>query len=408
MKYISLFVICLFLIVGCNEENITSSKNNSEITLNVSLSKISDSNTCFDKPSEITRIVLTVTGPDMSEISRNLNISGNVATGSVTVPKGADRTFYIEGFDPANTQLFSGETTRDIRNDAETIQITANWIHEFVGLNVELPSLNINTVRADISGDGIQDVIERGLGISGTQAYANLDLPRGEKNVTIHAGYNNGSLLFEFFTGFYAFNLIQSGQTHTIDIGVNEDNQGQFYWHDNSFEGTAWGNQLDLLVVGFDVSSYNPVYVKTVIFEELSWGGNIGDFQVALYDGWNISTNNKFMSVQISPDGDRRYAFNLNYGSPHDGFFDGLILAGIRYLSTSLYPDLAYDTNGEISMSCFRYSYANSNWITLDNGDLGITLVVKFPSGATAELKPSKIKNIQTFARQSIKGKNSK
>jgi hypothetical protein len=63
---------------------------------------------------DVARVSVTVSGPGMDTIARDLTIQGSQATGTLTVPAGQDRTFSVDARDSQGTVLASGSRTIDL------------------------------------------------------------------------------------------------------------------------------------------------------------------------------------------------------------------------------------------------------------------------------------------------------
>jgi hypothetical protein len=62
----------------------------------------------------VARVTVTVSGPGMDSMTKDLTIQGNQATGTLTVPAGQDRTFSVQALDAQGTVLASGSRTIDL------------------------------------------------------------------------------------------------------------------------------------------------------------------------------------------------------------------------------------------------------------------------------------------------------
>ncbi len=123
-------LICLALY--CSREMPVAGKNgNSNISFNISVnvSNREINNTGpLAKVNDITRVVVTVSGPDMDMMTKNLSGDGETFTGSISVPKGDNRTFEIKARDAAGIDQFDGSVTQNIQNDNESISIELDHI----------------------------------------------------------------------------------------------------------------------------------------------------------------------------------------------------------------------------------------------------------------------------------------
>ncbi len=62
----------------------------------------------------VAQVAVTVSGPGMTTMTRNLTIQGNQATGTLTVPAGEDRRFSVEAKDADGGVLATGSRTVDL------------------------------------------------------------------------------------------------------------------------------------------------------------------------------------------------------------------------------------------------------------------------------------------------------
>lgn len=392
MKTISILLTLAFfvLMISCNKDTVgidNEFQSNIQIQVNVENPSLG-----LSKPAgttTITAVRVTVNGPDMSEIVKNLTISGNQASGTLTIPKGVDRHFLVEGLDNSLV-LFRGETTKDLNNDKETVTINATWLSSPVEISTQVPSPNINDVSAFIGGDGLSDAIFVNMPIVGEMAVQNLDLPRGDKNIQVIASVIAGGVVFDLFGG--QKNVKISPDPVQISVPVNPITQyeQQLAWHDGGFETTQYSTVMgDVFAAGFDVSGMGPVYLKSIEFN-LIWGGNAGDYRIVIFDDFDPAIGLKFRSAPLPPENDGWIHKEIIWDPPEKGRFDTIILAGIEYASNNGWPEIGYDTT-DPSESSFYYDSSQSTWFYMSDGDFGITVIVQTATGQTIKLKPSHI-----------------
>ena len=137
MKKLLLLIISLMFVFSCSIINpIDNGTSDSAIQLQInfdnSVSNVTASNKLqknLNTTSSIERVAVIVTAPDIERaIDKDLQFNASKATGTITVPKGNNRTFRIEGFDDENFLQFEGETTKNIKSDKENVNITVQWI----------------------------------------------------------------------------------------------------------------------------------------------------------------------------------------------------------------------------------------------------------------------------------------
>ena len=393
-----LFVFSLsILLISCNKDTVGI---NDEFQSNIQIQiNIEEVNPGLPKPMNLTTITtvrVTVNGPGMSEINKNLSISGNQATGTLTIPKGENRHFLVEGLDN-NIVLFSGETTKTLSNDKETVIINANWLSTQVELNAPIPSPNINLVTALITGDGISNPMEINMPIVGNTAIKNLNIPRGDKHIEVIASTVAGEVVFDLFSGQKNVKLNQDPAQVTVPLDPITEGEQQMAWHDGSFEETRYSTVTgNILAAGFDVSGMGPVYIKSISMH-LTWQGYSGDYRIVILDDFDLGLGLRFRSAPLPPENDGWVNWNLNWDPPENGRFDNIVIAGIEYASPNGWPEVGFDVTNP-SESSFYYDSSQSSWFAMSDGDFGITVTVQTAVGTTKNLKPTVIiaNNIQT------------
>lgn len=70
----------------------------------------------------LVRVELVVTGPGMIELSMDLVLNGETASGAVNVPVGPDRVFTLNGYASDGTLLYTGSQEADVVT-GETIRV---------------------------------------------------------------------------------------------------------------------------------------------------------------------------------------------------------------------------------------------------------------------------------------------
>lgn len=402
MKSVLTFLAILLLIFECTREDLVNPEA-SISTINLEIKFTDDQNNLskINSPLRVANVRVRVTGPDMAEITRNLTISGNRATGTLEVPKGPNRKFVVEGLDDQNNVLLRGEGTKDLNNDTESITILANWLQTSLKLSVPVPRPYINLVTTFIEGDGlggethVEDLI-----IQGNVASKTFNMPRGEKNIFILESVLAGQLIFEFYATSVVENLVSS--SFNIDIPLDYlytkiEMEDTLRLHDYHFEQyvPAPGRISigDIYAAGFDVSDIFPVFFKSIRIEWIRWDGNLGNYRLVILDGSDPDANARFISVPYDPKiphPDNRKQWVIPWNSPEEGIFDGTIIAGIQYESDTGYPHIGYDTSNP-SLSSYWYDAPTNSWFFLNDGDFAISIVVQTPLGQQVELQPGRI-----------------
>jgi len=403
MRPVLIFLATLLLIFECTREDLVNpGASISAINLEI---KFTDNQIYLSKinsPLKVTIVRVRVTGPDMAEITRNLTISGNRATGTLEVPKGPNRKFEVEGLDDQNNLLLRGEGTKDLNNDTESVTILAYWLQTSLNLSVPVPRpSNINSVKAFIDGDGlggethVEDLI-----IQENVASKTFNMPRGEKNISIIESVVAGQFTFDLFTVSHLANLVNPDVN--LDIPIDNINpilelEKWFKLHDDSYEQYVPPPDRiaidDIFAAKFDVTG-NPVYFKSIRIEWIRWDSNPGNYRIIILDGFDLDANARFTSGSVDPavypHTDNKIQWNIYWGPPEAGRFDGTIIAGIQFLSNTGYPHIGYDISNP-SESSYWYQAPINSWFYLDDGDFSISIIVQLPSGQQVELQPGRI-----------------
>ncbi len=416
MKSVLTFLVILLLIFECTKEDLVNpGASISAINLEIKFTDSPMNLSKINSPLGVTIVRVRVTGPDMAEITKNLTISGNRATGTLEVPKGPDRKFEVEGLDDQNNVLLRGEGTKDLNNDTESITILANWLQTSLKLSVPVPRSYINLVTTFIEGDGLGgDTHVEDLIIQGSVASKTFNIPRGEKDIFILESVLAGQLIFEF----YATSVVEylRGSSFNIDIPLDYlytkiEMEDTLRWHDYHFEQyvPAPGRISigDIYAAGFDVSDIFPVFFKSIRIEWISWDGNPGNYRLVILDGSDPDANTRFTYGPIDPANtphpNNRIQWNIFWNTPEEHIFNGTIIAGIQFESDTGYPHIGYDTSNP-SLSSYWYDAPTNSWFFLNDGDFAISIVVQTPSGEQIELQPGRIsdKNFMPKARMAI------
>ncbi len=419
MRSALIFLMVLFFIFECTREDLVNpGASISAINLEIKFTDNQDNLSKINSPLKVAIVRVRVTGPDMAEITKNLTISGNRATGTLEIPKGPNRKFEVEGLDDQNNVLLRGEGTKDLNNDTESITILANWLQTSLNISVPVPRPYINLVTAFIEGDGlggethVEDLIIRK---DENIASKTFDMPRGEKNIFILESVLSGQLIFEFYATSVVENLVSS--TYNVNVPLDDrsdtkiEMEDTLRWHDYHYEQyvPAPGRISidDIYAAGFDVSDIFPVFFKSIRIEWIRWDGNLGNYRIVILDGPDPDANARFISDPVNPADtphpDNRIQWNILWYSPEAGIFNGTILAGIQFESDTGYPHIGYDTSNP-SLSSYYYEASTNSWFFLNDGDFAISIVVQTPSGEQVELQPGRIsdQNFMPKARMAI------
>jgi len=153
--YIKIILINLliFIVVSCSENPINSNKNDlSNIKMDISITddeqRVDGSNE-MSKLAVITKVTVTVSGSDMSTITKDLTEGAQGSfSGTIDVPKGDERTFVVEAKDAVNIVQYEGSTSKNISSDTESVSINLIPIYPSA---VSLSLVSFDAVSATLS-----------------------------------------------------------------------------------------------------------------------------------------------------------------------------------------------------------------------------------------------------------------
>lgn len=128
MKYILLLTL-FALVFSCSREPVSSiiKSEPSSVSLNISVDQSALNrleSKSLAKPTDITKVMLSVTATDMDSISRQLSKVGTKYTASVEVPKGNNRTFRVGAYDQNSYLQYLGITVKNIQADQDSVNLT--------------------------------------------------------------------------------------------------------------------------------------------------------------------------------------------------------------------------------------------------------------------------------------------
>ncbi len=392
-----IFVTLLFLIVACsNDPNILNSNQQSAISLQVTFKDVVTPEGNFTKPGVVDKVVVRVSAPDLPEQVHNLTLSndGKSATGSFTVPKGDSRKFVVQGINQqSNIVQFEGETTKNLNNDEENISITAAWKNVDVQLHVtfqgNLFMNNVTSVRAVITGAGLQQPKVVDIPFNGDQTDATLILPVGQKNVTVLGSVDKGPIRIDLFEGVANLNLNQSTGVINIVMDEKTDTRVPFAWHDGSAENFVFLPVTGVLAMGFNATQ--PVFIVGADFF-FRWQGNPGDYRIVVLDG-NLQPI--FTSGNPIPPGvDDWNTWQIVWNNPADGVINTGqdVYIGFMYESDFGWPEIGYDMTNPSQSSVF-FDPSQQDWFIDTGGDYLITAILQTEGGKKLYVTPDGIFN---------------
>jgi hypothetical protein len=83
-------------------------------------------------PSEVTRIVFTISAPDMTTITRESDVAGRpTISESFTIPNGINRTILVQALDPQGRVLYQGSRIVNLGGISVTIDISMLLLNDF-------------------------------------------------------------------------------------------------------------------------------------------------------------------------------------------------------------------------------------------------------------------------------------
>lgn len=101
--------------------------------------------------TSVALVVVEVTAPDIATpLIFNIPISGGVATGTITIPAGSDRTITIRAFDAGDVQTHNGSVTIDVPAGTNpTVSLVLTPLHGDVPIEATLGSFTVSVTPPD-------------------------------------------------------------------------------------------------------------------------------------------------------------------------------------------------------------------------------------------------------------------
>lgn len=339
----------------------------------------------------VTEVTVTVTGPDMDDVTEALEVDldNNTATGSVEVPKGDSRSFQVEGKDESGIIQFSGSATQDITKDSETVGIKVFWIPPDA---VDVTVSNIGATSVDVTwtesqaedfylyrilistsaslnadedrlGDDIYDRTSTGVSISG---------------LTANTRYYIAVLVVD--TELWYSGSLDYGTQQSIVKDFTTAQEWVLTYDDGNFEsalrGLQEGNQLLVL---FACPSY-PCYIRSIWLYLNDESGQDGNYRLVIFDSNRSGIFRTEDPLDTTP-GETWVGWNPVWADREDGTIESDFYAGIEYARTSdnNWPFVGFDESSNSQRSYFVDS--DGNWSLLDDygffGNLGIRAAVE-------------------------------
>lgn len=153
LRVISIAILVLgALVTGCGEDDDT--------TGDLAHPRIHLLLAPADRHAEITRIVVTVTGPDMGPIEEDLEIDGKEATTTLIVPAGEDRLFRVEAYSGDEMEYQGEETIKSLNAGEEyPLEVPLKPVQLEIGIvPSEIKTKVDDTFEVEIRLSGVKDL----------------------------------------------------------------------------------------------------------------------------------------------------------------------------------------------------------------------------------------------------------
>lgn len=391
MRTLLSMTILIALLLACSR-NITDNIQNTEAQISIELN-LPDANSGyrgFAKPATITTVRVRVTAGDITEpIVKNLTLSADKkkAIGIVSVKKGNNRKFEIEGIDQNNVVQFAGSATKNIVSDQESVTITVAWIPPPV-ISFSVSQITNTSAVVTWSPVNIPD-FARYLILLGPTAQLNpnnpdhvlLDIPNQQANSAQITNLDPGTDYYVAVLAIDTENLFNSA-TQAKKFTTASASEIELIYDDGSFEDGLFGPQNSALTVEFEPPSY-PAFVKTikVNLANNDIGNQLSAFILESSVLFEVVIPAMNDWVQITPD----WSTVSSNGVVNQSFD-----VGISFLVDNG-PFVLADTNSTYSGRSW-YRDPTGNWFQLhETGysyNLMIRTVVVLQTGEEVELSP--------------------
>ncbi len=163
----------------------------------------------------INAVFVEVTAADIQKVSAKLTIKDSMATGSIEVKPGNDRTFTVIAYQDT-VAVLSGSSTSNVEADKKVnISIILKNITKSLNVQVPLPLINATKAMLKIIGIGM-DSVEQELTITDGVASGTVDVPAGPSRTFVISVYKDGLAVLN---GQSVINVTDK----TGDININLD-----------------------------------------------------------------------------------------------------------------------------------------------------------------------------------------
>lgn len=372
MRLTRLFIVITVLLVGlaCLTDNPLTDPGTSSVTLNINLPSgegIPDTGTGLAKAMAITSVTVTVTADDMEDIEESLDISEEIASGTLEVPRGEDRTFAVECQDANGILQYSGSDTTDILEKSVTVEITTEG-HYPSASTLTITSFDAVSVTLSWTKNADAD-------------FASYELVRAGSADDIASASTRESIvtITSQNTTTYTDDSVSPNTTYyyaiivwdTEGMGMRSAPEGvltpqlvEISYDDGIWEDNNWGDEVgDRYDQMFIAPSY-PCYIRSVKLFLRDKSGTDGNYQIYIQDS---GANDIFLSEPLATvsstatDAGDWVNWTISWGIRTDGTVADNFYVGIRYTSNRLWPDIFFDVSSW-PLEAWHYDASTETW----------------------------------------------
>ncbi|MBN1999639.1 fibronectin type III domain-containing protein [candidate division KSB1 bacterium] len=392
-----LIYLALFTLFCSRDMPISHQMDNSNISFVVSVDmtdRVIKDEASLAKVNDITKVVLTVSGPDMDTITKTLSGDGDTFTGTIEVPKGNNRTFDMEARDARGIAQFDGSVTQNIQNDNETISLELEHIPsnavtlQIISVNSEgvVLSWTQNTdsdfdhyriVRSTSSTPTLNDDKLEDIDSQYTTQYSDYSIERG---VTYY--YQVWVVDTEYW----------GTKSNTVQATIPATSSQKLYYDDGTFESYfSYSIYLNGFFVKFTPPS-TPCRIDSLHFNLKDDSGENGGNYYAVVT--NSSGTDIFWSLSKTTYTGTNWVNWLNlFDTPSEATVYDYFYVGIQYARTDGWPKIGVDQSSTVGNSMLYISSDNKLYYMSTYGDgypgnLGIRVSVTLGNGQKAVLCP--------------------
>jgi hypothetical protein len=141
--------VALLIVTTCAKSPVDAGRGDTSLVITADLTGTS-----------VATVVVDVTAPDIATpLVFNIPVTSRVASGTITVPTGSNRTFVLRAYDAGGVETHSGSMTRDVQPGTNpTISIMLTPLTGELPINATLGSLTI-TVRPSPDSLAVGDTL---------------------------------------------------------------------------------------------------------------------------------------------------------------------------------------------------------------------------------------------------------